>query len=145
MSLHPCGTETGFSRTTKVCPFPWLANNSSLLTSIIITEDDIDYVPYDSNKIHTFWGHVNPHRMGTSSSQAKESQMKKAELSASCFTLGVPRYQNMFRQLVWITFLFVYSQAVASPLWKEDPINNVSGQSLSEEHIGTNSWVVSCA
>ncbi|CDZ98754.1 hypothetical protein [Phaffia rhodozyma] len=63
--------------------------------------DDIDYIRYDASKIHTFWGHVNPQR------------------------LGVPRYQNIFRQIVWITFLVVYSQAVASPLWRSDPLNSL--------------------
>lgn len=58
--------------------------------------NDIDYVSYDETRGHGFWGHVNPSR------------------------INVPRYQNFFRIMVWLFFLFVYSQAVREPLERLD-------------------------
>ncbi|KAF8914195.1 calcium activated cation channel [Gymnopilus junonius] len=54
--------------------------------------NDIEYVPYDDTREHSFWGHFDPAR------------------------LSVPRYQNIFRIAMWLLFLFVYSQAVREPL-----------------------------
>ncbi|KAF8622048.1 hypothetical protein AX15_007201 [Amanita polypyramis BW_CC] len=54
--------------------------------------NDIDYVPYSEVRGGGFWGHFDPSR------------------------LGVPRYQSIFRIVVWIFFLFVYSQAVREPV-----------------------------
>ncbi|KAJ9094974.1 hypothetical protein QFC21_005767 [Naganishia friedmannii] len=54
--------------------------------------DQIDYQPYDKQNSKSFWDHLNPHR------------------------LAVPRYQNMFSIMVWCAFLFIYSQAVQTPL-----------------------------
>ncbi|KAL7413036.1 calcium activated cation channel [Mrakia frigida] len=65
--------------------------------------DDIDYVEYDKHRFHTFSEHLNPSR------------------------LGVPRYQNMFRQVTWIIFLGLYSQAVASPLYKLEANHSFDG------------------
>ncbi|KAG8918772.1 hypothetical protein FRC00_012088, partial [Tulasnella sp. 408] len=53
-------------------------------------KNDIDYVPYRPER-HSFWDHLDPSR------------------------LSVPRYQNWFRILLWLFFLFVYSQAVRQP------------------------------
>ncbi|KAJ7786312.1 hypothetical protein B0H16DRAFT_1355621 [Mycena metata] len=56
-------------------------------------DHDIDYVPYaDLRAGSSFFGRLDPSR------------------------LSVPRYQNMFRIVVWLFFLFVYSQAVRQPL-----------------------------
>ncbi|GHJ83748.1 hypothetical protein NliqN6_0150 [Naganishia liquefaciens] len=54
--------------------------------------DQIDYLPYNKQDSKSFWDHLNPHR------------------------LAVPRYQNMFSIVVWCFFLFIYSQAVQTPL-----------------------------
>ncbi|KAF8076642.1 calcium activated cation channel [Lyophyllum atratum] len=54
--------------------------------------NDIDYVPYADTRDRSFWGHLNPER------------------------LSVPRYQNIFRIIIWLFFLVVYSQAVREPL-----------------------------
>ncbi|RXK41316.1 calcium activated cation channel [Tremella mesenterica] len=59
--------------------------------------DDIDYVRYEPVERTTVWQHLNPQRM------------------------NVPRYQTAFRQVMWIVFLFVYSQSVQSPLDSLDP------------------------
>ncbi|KAF9464883.1 hypothetical protein BDZ94DRAFT_1296902 [Collybia nuda] len=73
---------------------------NSLWTGDLIQKNnanhDIDYVPYAETRDHTFWGHLDPSR------------------------LSVPRYQNIFRILVWFFFLVVYSQAVREPLEKLD-------------------------
>ncbi|KAF9006592.1 hypothetical protein BDQ17DRAFT_1352015 [Cyathus striatus] len=61
---------------------------------------DIDYVPFAETREHTFWGHFDASR------------------------LQVPRYQNIFRIIVWLFFLFVYSQAVREPLDKIDRNRN---------------------
>ncbi|KAJ3929626.1 MAG: calcium activated cation channel [Lentinula lateritia] len=53
---------------------------------------DVDYVSYSESQTGSFWSHVNPSR------------------------LCVPRYQNFFRIVVWLFFLFVYSQAVRQPV-----------------------------
>ncbi|KAF5387843.1 hypothetical protein D9615_000601 [Tricholomella constricta] len=53
---------------------------------------DIDYVPYADTREHTFWGHLDASR------------------------LNVPRYQNIFRIVIWFFFLVAYSQAVREPL-----------------------------
>lgn len=55
---------------------------------------DIDYVPYNETREATFWGHFQASR------------------------LSVPRYQNIFRVVVWLLFLLAYSQAVREPLEK---------------------------
>ncbi|WWC60249.1 uncharacterized protein I303_102815 [Kwoniella dejecticola CBS 10117] len=61
---------------------------------------DIDYVPYERTESNRFWDHLNPER------------------------LSVPRYQSIFRIVVWFVFLFVYSQSVQSPLDTMDPSRN---------------------
>ncbi|KAJ7180384.1 calcium activated cation channel [Mycena crocata] len=54
---------------------------------------DIDYVQYaETRSDRSFFGRLDPARM------------------------SVPRYQNMFRIVVWLLFLLVYSQAVRQPL-----------------------------
>jgi hypothetical protein len=53
---------------------------------------DIDYVSYKETRDCGFWDHLDPAR------------------------IGVPRYQSLFRIVVWIFFLVVYSQAVREPL-----------------------------
>ncbi|KAG2013304.1 calcium activated cation channel [Coprinopsis cinerea AmutBmut pab1-1] len=55
---------------------------------------DVDYIRYSDNVEHSFWGHLDISR------------------------LSVPRYQNMFRIVIWLFFLVVYSQAVREPLEK---------------------------
>ncbi|KAJ7275705.1 Hsp90 protein-domain-containing protein [Mycena rebaudengoi] len=56
-------------------------------------DHDIDYVHYsDLRPSNSFLGHLDPSR------------------------LSVPRYQNIFRIVVWLLFLLVYSQAVRQPL-----------------------------
>ncbi|KDQ29508.1 hypothetical protein PLEOSDRAFT_1103521 [Pleurotus ostreatus PC15] len=68
---------------------------------------DIDYVPYQDAGDGRFWSHLDPAR------------------------LSVPRYQNMFRICVWISFLVVYSQAVREPL-----------ERLGNTHQGLDEWEV---
>ncbi|KAL0580084.1 Calcium channel yvc1 [Marasmius crinis-equi] len=59
---------------------------------------DIDYVPYADTQSGGFWDHLDPSR------------------------LSVPRYQNIFRIVVWLLFLLVYSQAVRQPVERlQDP------------------------
>ncbi|KZT29239.1 hypothetical protein NEOLEDRAFT_1174961 [Neolentinus lepideus HHB14362 ss-1] len=58
---------------------------------------DIDFVEYEKHRSHTLWGHLDPMR------------------------LSVPRYQNIFRILIWFFFLLTYSQAVREPLERLDP------------------------
>ncbi|CCM00664.1 uncharacterized protein FIBRA_02703 [Fibroporia radiculosa] len=60
-------------------------------------DHDVDFVPYKEYGYHGFWVHFDPGR------------------------LSVPRYQNIFRILVWIFFLITYSQAVREPLDKLNP------------------------
>ncbi|KAF9443331.1 calcium activated cation channel [Macrolepiota fuliginosa MF-IS2] len=55
---------------------------------------DIDYVPYSQTREHTFLSRIDASR------------------------LSVPRYQNIFRIIIWLFFLVVYSQAVREPLDK---------------------------
>ncbi|KAF8499987.1 calcium activated cation channel [Gautieria morchelliformis] len=57
--------------------------------------EDIDYVPFTDVRKPGFFGHFEPSR------------------------LSVPRYQNIFRIVIWLFFLLTYSQAVRQPL--EDP------------------------
>ncbi|TFK43743.1 calcium activated cation channel [Crucibulum laeve] len=63
-------------------------------------DHDIDYVHYSETREHTFWGHLDASR------------------------LSVPRYQNIFRIIVWLVFLVVYSQAVREPLDRLDKYHN---------------------
>ncbi|KIP12742.1 hypothetical protein PHLGIDRAFT_17507 [Phlebiopsis gigantea 11061_1 CR5-6] len=60
-------------------------------------DHDVDFMPYKDTYKDTVWGHMDPDR------------------------LAVPKYQNVFRILIWFFFLFVYSQAVREPLDKQDP------------------------
>ncbi|KAI0940130.1 hypothetical protein AcV5_001321 [Taiwanofungus camphoratus] len=60
-------------------------------------ENDIDFIPYKECGYDGFFAHLDPAR------------------------LSVPRYQNVFRIIVWLFFLVVYSQAVREPLDKLDP------------------------
>lgn len=58
----------------------------------------IEFVPFrDHHHGSSFWTRLTPDR------------------------LSVPRYQNIFRVVVWFFFLFAYSQAVREPLDKVDP------------------------
>ncbi|KZT71461.1 calcium activated cation channel [Daedalea quercina L-15889] len=59
-------------------------------------DHDIDFVPYKQSGYDSFWAHLDAGR------------------------LSVPRYQNIFRIVVWILFLFAYSLAVREPLDKLD-------------------------
>ncbi|ESK95069.1 calcium activated cation channel [Moniliophthora roreri MCA 2997] len=62
---------------------------------------DVDYVAYGEREHDGFWAHLDPSR------------------------LCVPRYQNIFRIIVWLFFLFVYSQAVRQPVERlADPTYN---------------------
>ncbi|KAH9833732.1 uncharacterized protein C8Q71DRAFT_838808 [Rhodofomes roseus] len=60
-------------------------------------DHDIDFVPYKEYGYNGFWAHLDPGR------------------------LSVPRYQNIFRIVVWTLFLFAYAQAVREPLDKLNP------------------------
>ncbi|THH28802.1 hypothetical protein EUX98_g5390 [Antrodiella citrinella] len=60
-------------------------------------EHDIEFVPFREHGREGFWSHLSPSR------------------------LAVPRYQNIFRIIVWLLFLLVYSQAVREPLDKINP------------------------
>ncbi|KAH7916291.1 hypothetical protein BJ138DRAFT_1140008 [Hygrophoropsis aurantiaca] len=60
-------------------------------------ENDIQYVVYRKGPSTGFWGHLDPSR------------------------ISVPRYQNIFRIILWFFFLVVYSQAVREPLERLDP------------------------
>ncbi|KAJ3556721.1 hypothetical protein NM688_g1867 [Phlebia brevispora] len=60
-------------------------------------DHDLDFVFYRETLAEGFWNHMDPSR------------------------LAVPRHQNIFRIIVWIFFLFVYSQAVREPLDRLDP------------------------
>ncbi|KAI0692662.1 calcium activated cation channel [Cytidiella melzeri] len=59
--------------------------------------NDVEFQPYHEAYPVGLWAHLDPAR------------------------LGVPRYQNMFRIIIWFFFLFVYSQAVREPLDKLNP------------------------
>lgn len=61
------------------------------------TEHGIEFVPSKHDGYDGFWSHLSTSR------------------------LSVPRYQNIFRIIVWLLFLFIYSQAVREPLDKIDP------------------------
>ncbi|KAI0346876.1 calcium activated cation channel [Trametopsis cervina] len=58
---------------------------------------DVEFQPYKESFGGGLWSHIDPTR------------------------LAVPRYQNIFRIIIWAFFLFVYSQAVREPLDKLDP------------------------
>lgn len=59
---------------------------------------NVDYVPaYDCGDL-SFWSHWDPTR------------------------IGIPRYQNFIRIVIWLFFLLVYSQAVREPLNRLDPL-----------------------
>ena len=60
------------------------------IITVCYRAEDSSVVPYDKEAHRGFWGHVDPAR------------------------LGVPRYQNIFRIVVWFIFLFAYSQAGTS-------------------------------
>lgn len=62
----------------------------TLLKPSSAENDDIDYVEYDKNRVHTFAAHLDPSR------------------------LSVPSYQNAFRQIIFLLFLGIYSQAVGA-------------------------------
>ncbi|WVO13318.1 hypothetical protein L204_100932 [Cryptococcus depauperatus] len=68
---------------------------------------DIDYVPYEPVESRSFWDHVDPGR------------------------LSVPRYQSMFRIVVWLVFLFVYSQSVQSPLESFNDERSMDGYEIA--------------
>ncbi|KAG7097202.1 hypothetical protein E1B28_004573 [Marasmius oreades] len=53
---------------------------------------DIDYIPYNETHSGGFFDHFDPSR------------------------LSVPRYQNMFRIIIWLFYLVAYSQAVRQPV-----------------------------
>ncbi|KAL6305806.1 hypothetical protein BKA93DRAFT_816703 [Sparassis latifolia] len=59
-------------------------------------DGETKFVPY-KHSFSSFWEHLDPSRM------------------------GVPRYLNMFRIIVWFLFLIAYSQAVREPLDKLNP------------------------
>ncbi|TEB35722.1 calcium activated cation channel [Coprinellus micaceus] len=67
------------------------------LVQKITSGHDNEYVRYEDIRENSFWGHLDVSR------------------------LSVPRYQNMFRILIWFAFLVVYSQAVREPLDRLDP------------------------
>ncbi|KAK2466056.1 hypothetical protein APHAL10511_001698 [Amanita phalloides] len=68
------------------------------------TNNDIDYVPYSEVHGGGTWRHFDPAR------------------------LSVPRYQNIFRIVVWFFFLAVYSQAVQEPIQRlGKPQNELDG------------------
>ncbi|GMK55778.1 hypothetical protein CspeluHIS016_0208340 [Cutaneotrichosporon spelunceum] len=70
--------------------------------------DDIDYVEYHVEPENGgFWAHFKPSR------------------------LAVPRYQNMFRIVTWIFYLFVYSRAVQTPLDATDPYHTFDGWEIT--------------
>ncbi|KAI0751001.1 calcium activated cation channel [Daedaleopsis nitida] len=60
-------------------------------------DGDVNFISYEQVEAHGLWGRLNPGR------------------------LGVPRYQNIFRILMWFLLLLAYSQAVREPLDKLDP------------------------
>ncbi|KAG6817856.1 hypothetical protein H0H87_001688 [Tephrocybe sp. NHM501043] len=64
-------------------------------------------VPYADTREHTFWGHMDPSR------------------------LNVPRYQNIFRIVIWLLFLVAYSQAVREPL-----------ERLGDSHSSFDEWEI---
>ncbi|KAG6378638.1 calcium activated cation channel [Boletus reticuloceps] len=72
--------------------------NGGLIQSID-ENDDIQYVPYHKSHREDFWSHINPSRM------------------------SVPRYQNVFRIVVWFIFLGVYSLAVREPIERLNPVH----------------------
>ncbi|KAF9226676.1 hypothetical protein BS17DRAFT_800677 [Gyrodon lividus] len=67
------------------------------LVQTVDEQDDIQYVPYRKSQSGSFWSHIDPSR------------------------ISVPRYQNIFRIILWFIFLVVYSQAVKEPLERLDP------------------------
>lgn len=69
--------------------------------------DEIEYIPFNETRRHDFYGHLDISR------------------------LSVPRYQNIFRIVVWLFFLVVYSQAVREPL-----------ERLDEAHRSLDSWEI---
>ncbi|KAF8450621.1 hypothetical protein L210DRAFT_3618243 [Boletus edulis BED1] len=76
---------------------------ASLWNGVIIQSidenDDIQYVPYHKSHREDFWSHIDPSRM------------------------SVPRYQNVFRIVVWFIFLGVYSLAVREPIERLNPVH----------------------
>ncbi|EMD40953.1 hypothetical protein CERSUDRAFT_111528 [Gelatoporia subvermispora B] len=62
-----------------------------------VDDNEVDFVVYREQGYDGFWSHVDP------------------------FRLSVPRYQNIFRVIIWALFLVAYSQAVREPLDKLDP------------------------
>ncbi|KAI0053727.1 calcium activated cation channel [Auriscalpium vulgare] len=63
-------------------------------------DHDIDYLAYHEHTGHSYNDYLDPARV------------------------GVPRYQNALRTLIWLFFLGVYSQAVREPLDRLDPLHN---------------------
>ncbi|KAG8218558.1 hypothetical protein J3R82DRAFT_4199 [Butyriboletus roseoflavus] len=72
---------------------------NGVLVQSIDEHDDIHYIPHHKPQHGDFWSHVNPSRM------------------------SVPRYQNIFRIVVWFIFLGVYSRAVQEPIERINPVH----------------------
>ncbi|KAH0839846.1 hypothetical protein J3R83DRAFT_796 [Lanmaoa asiatica] len=71
-------------------------NHCTIFLSSCEVQDDI---PYHKSQRGGFWSHIDPSRM------------------------SVPRYQNIFRIVVWFIFLGVYSQAVKEPTERLNPVH----------------------
>ncbi|KAG9317378.1 hypothetical protein JVU11DRAFT_1577 [Chiua virens] len=69
-------------------------NHCTIFLSCNEVQDD---KPYRKSPYGGFWSHIDPSRM------------------------SVPRYQNIFRIVVWFVFLGVYSQAVREPIERINP------------------------
>ena len=96
--------------------------------------DDIDYVQYDKNKIHSFAEHMNPIRLGVPRymnivSRPDLSPGHASSLTSAAFLLST----SQIHQLTWLLFLGVYTQAVASPLYKLQPNHSVRFSSSSPD------------
>ncbi|OCH94327.1 calcium activated cation channel [Obba rivulosa] len=62
-----------------------------------VSDNEVDFAIYNEQGFNGIWSHLDP------------------------FRLSVPRYQNIFRIMVWLFFLVAYSQAVREPLDRLDP------------------------
>ncbi|WOO78518.1 Calcium channel YVC1 [Vanrija pseudolonga] len=71
--------------------------------------NDIDYIEYHHppETGSGFWKHFNPDR------------------------LSVPRYQSIFRVVIWFVFLFIYQMTIQSPADATDPLHEFDGWEIA--------------
>ncbi|KAF8551478.1 hypothetical protein OG21DRAFT_1499116 [Imleria badia] len=92
---HHCIVFLSSSEVQEVVTSLW----NGVIIQSIDERDDIQYIPYHKSHREGFWSHIDPSR------------------------ISVPRYQNVFRIVVWFIFLGVYSQAVKEPMERLNPVH----------------------